>query len=1682
MRAKKYMAWIITAAMLVTSIPFSEKRVKADVLPEGTQMKFVVKDLDGTIIKNSEDPDEEKILKFKIGDEETEAVFNNDEYTIDIGNRESAGLEVSIIMGDVIKTESYSADKTEYDVTMSMATPIDITGSVYDEATSTYTVHVPYDPEGKYELPEGVVMDTTDIESNETEDGIYNYAGYEEGVINYRTPGYVKARLTAVRDDGYRIYTPVYLLIDIDNTPEFRADNNKFYDNNVIIEKGGDLVAGVTLKNKKSWNGLNLSCNYDNSIIYESSDAEVSVDGTGRVAINKDSGYDLVEAVITARDRYTGEKASYSLTAYPETSNDIILSVNKESLPYDNKVSINAADYRTDTIPVNIENQDDYTDIVYSSDNENIAAIDTDGSIHILEVGTAHISVTAAKKDEWKKYEKTFTIESKAVDSYIKVYVDGIEKDITETIEISEDDIQNEVVILPISLKMYNENGKETHKPHYYVKTDLQDDNVTVSGSDIIISKTDEIERNVNHTIEIEGSDWGLNKSKVTLSFIINGKEIDNSSIYSVRYIENGTEKPLVSGKVINGIRTRWALTNEVKVGVLDSENYKVSNDNHAEKRADISFLTSNFEEHNKDHAFYLWEKNEESNYDAFFTHEYFGTDLEAPKLTLVNHENINITGKGLYTSGNASINVMAADKDGHLYAVELIDSLTGDVIKSVGMEELAKNDASLKETNVRFDIPFENNTAVHYAVVVWDQAGRKTVRSLAGLLRNAEYGEDTNVLISDNTPANDRFSVENGPDVNKYVTENGNIYVSGESGIVIVIVSEDAGDVYSGISRITLTVNGEEKTFNADGTGSFTAADNTAKAVLDTADFMTGVIDDKGSRHLSVTVSSEDFAGNVSTPKSYDIYVDRKAPQAEGMTITFGNTGRNKETMTSYGTFYNGRFTMTSDIRDGLSGLKSAVLKVGNRTIQGYVTGNEISFDVGDNVSGNAELVLEDSVGNKNTVPYTVIGAGRGVKNSYIDVDTLPVDIMVAADSKPGKYGWYNGKVTFTVKAADRSLSEKSGIRNVTITVNGVRYNAEAYDNRTTSDKEYKVTVDDRLIMETMNEEGMYTVRAEAVDNAGNTSVKEASAYIDTVAPVIGEITGVKPGSDNAGNVTINIPVTEKHFSAEGNGTVITVRKELDGKTTENVITADRSDRMETVGRYTFTEDGTYSVSAVSTDAAGNKSDERKISFIIDNTNPVVRISGVTDGSYVKDSATLEFSAVEVNYRNNDVKISGTRSLNGITEVLDMGGFVSSTKESVMKKVFTDEGEYEITIMAEDGAGNSSKTERIHFTVDTANPEITLAGLDRASYTDTVSGKINIKDNYYRTGTVKLVRSSVTYDETSDRLNITDKEDVTDLFVKTGKESSSRERDLVIEIPKERGNDGLYVLSVTAEDMAGKTSESITEFTVNGYGSVFTFNESLLNLLNNPYVKNVQEDFTVSEYNAGSIDHDKVSVQITRDGAMMQNPKYSVNDLSEKNGWHKYEYVISRDNFSSDGIYRIVISTVDSDGNKSETLKEDRLAAVFYVDTTKPELVSVTGLGKKNYNASEVDVKYELFDAMGIAKVEVYIDGVRTKEITDVEEITQYLGSFSVSQGMNRHIRLVITDKAGNVTDTDVAEDGKYVADFNKNVTISTNIFIRWYANKALFVCSIVCVVLLTAGIVVLVTRNRKKKGTQEK
>lgn len=67
---------------------------------------------------------------------------------------------------------------------------------------------------------------------------------------------------------------------------------------------------------------------------------------------------------------------------------------------------------------------------------------------------------------------------------------------------------------------------------------------------------------------------------------------MDNSSIYSVSYIDNGTEKPLMNGKVVNGVRTRWALTDIIGIKVIDDNNYKLSFEFTGRKLGNIDYKT----------------------------------------------------------------------------------------------------------------------------------------------------------------------------------------------------------------------------------------------------------------------------------------------------------------------------------------------------------------------------------------------------------------------------------------------------------------------------------------------------------------------------------------------------------------------------------------------------------------------------------------------------------------------------------------------------------------------------------------------------------------------------------------------------------------------------------------------------------------------------------------------------------------------------------------------------------------------------------------------------------------------------------------------------------------------------------------------------------------------------------
>lgn len=99
---------------------------------------------------------------------------------------------------------------------------------------------------------------------------------------------------------------------------------------------------------------------------------------------------------------------------------------------------------------------------------------------------------------------------------------------------------------------------------------------------------------------------------------------------------------------------------------------------------------------------------------------------------------------------------------------------------------------------------------------------------------------------------------------------------------------------------------------------------------------------------------------------------------------------------------------------------------------------------------------------------------------------------------------------------------------------------------------------------------------------------------------------------------------------------------------------------------------------------------------------------------------------------------------------------------------------------------------------------------------------------------------------------------------------------------------------------------------------------------------------------------------------------------------------------------------------------------------------------------------------------------------ITDFgDDLNSFSGEFTLSESNDAQtVQIKVTDLAGNITDTasdDFNPGELYV--FNDVITVSTNFFVRWYANTALFWGSIGGVVVVTAAIWILIAAKRKRK-----
>lgn len=398
------------------------------------------------------------------------------------------------------------------------------------------------------------------------------------------------------------------------------------------------------------------------------------------------------------------------------------------------------------------------------------------------------------------------------------------------------------------------------------------------------------------------------------------------------------------------------------------------------------------------------------------------------------------------------------------------------------------------------------------------------------------------------------------------------------------------------------------------------------------------------------------------------------------------------------------------------------------------------------------------------------------------------------------------------------------------------------------------------------------------------------------------------------------------------------------------------------------------------------------------------------------------------------------------------------------------EDGDYYVTISYTDRSQNKMEEYRSQqLTIDTKIEEATIlvndVDPDGKSFKDEVISTIRFADKNFESYSIKIFRSNL--DEIE--------QDVTEDFLTENITLNSNGGQIVLDkFERIFENDGVYTILVQIRDKAAHEIIKKSTFSINRFGSVYKYNEYLNNLILNggSYVQEISEDLVIEEYNASQLLPGSLDVIVSLDGKPLEKIEYTERQLNKdasetENAWNRYEYLISKDNFSKEGLYKIAVSSKDEAGNTPENNNYKDKVIQFHVDRTAPEINSIIGLEKPIINEVEAEIKYVVYDTMGLSSIAIYLSGQEIEKITEFhDDKNQFVGSFSIKENsVTQDVRLVVEDLAGNITDTQESNFSSKFA-FNSKVTVSTNAFVRFYADKKMFWATIATALVSMSGI----------------
>jgi hypothetical protein len=577
------------------------------------------------------------------------------------------------------------------------------------------------------------------------------------------------------------------------------------------------------------------------------------------------------------------------------------------------------------------------------------------------------------------------------------------------------------------------------------------------------------------------------------------------------------------------------------------------------------------------------------------------------------------------------------------------------------------------------------------------------------------------------------------------------------------------------------------------------------------------------------------------------------------------------------------------------------------------------------------------------------------------------------------------------------------------------------------------------------------------AVDNAGNVTVATSAVQIDITNPSIEVSYDNNSGDSSVGDTTYfnaertaTVSITERNFNSDDVEITVTntdgVMPDISNWSTESGGgNGDEDVHTATIRYYA---DGDYTFDISFKDMVGNDAPEEDYGssaapteFTIDMTNPVISVSydynDAANGNYYNQVRTATVTIEEHNFETSRINttLSADGGEGGVPQISDWS---TSGDTHTATVVYSGDTLYTFAMEYSDMAGNAAESIAAEsFYVDVTKPQTSIDGISKFANAGEVAPVVTFQDTYYDSVEITLTGAN-TGEQVIDGKGSYSVGD-------TGGTFTFNNLDI---------DDDVYTLKVTATDKAGNVSDDDSVvFALNREGSVYVVDSD--SNVNGKYLSSGQ-DIVIREINVNSLSAQKITLfKNDQTIVLTEGTDYSIAIEGSDEIGYTYIYTIFKKNFEDDGVYRISVYSEDAAGNVAENTIETKAKyeaeMSFAVDKTGPKIIMLNIESGKTYSTNRLEAQMSVNDNLKLSKVEVYLDG-ESNAVWNEADIKQLSGSgsdfmFYIDGGSTKAhtVQAVAEDAAGNKNQLDL-----------EDIYVTTNIWIRYYTNKALFYGSI--------------------------